>query len=98
MAIRGLERFKQERDALQLTLQMSAQNQSPEGQLTATLIEAMLETARHIIVSAEDGKPFIATSYGNAPELLVALDLPLVPASAGALPADPGTIYSARNR
>jgi hypothetical protein len=45
MAIRGLERFKQERDALQLTLQMSAQNQLPEGQLTAILIEAMLETA-----------------------------------------------------
>lgn len=79
MAIRGLERFKQERDALQLTLQMSAQNQSPEGQLTATLIEAILETAQHIIVAAEEGKPFIATSYGNAPELLVALDLPWYP-------------------
>jgi hypothetical protein len=45
MAVRGLEHFKQERDALQLILQMSGQNRSPEGQLSTTLIEAMLETA-----------------------------------------------------
>ncbi len=79
IAIRGLEHFKQERDALQLILQVYQQNQSPEGQLTATLIEAMLETAQRIIAAAEKGEPFIATSYGNAPELLVALDLPWYP-------------------
>jgi hypothetical protein len=52
MAERGLEHFKQERDALQLILQMSGQNRSPEGQLFTTLIEAMLETAQKIIAAA----------------------------------------------
>jgi benzoyl-CoA reductase subunit B len=79
VSIRGLERFKQERDALQLVLQTLEQNQSPESQLTATLFKAMLETAQRIIAAAEKGEPFIATSYGNAPELLVALDLPWYP-------------------
>jgi len=79
MAERGLEHFKQERDGLQLILQIYEQNQSPESQLTATLIGAMLETAQRIIAAAEAGKPFVATSYGNAPELLVALDLPWYP-------------------
>jgi len=79
MAIRGLEHFKQERDALQLILQMSGQNRSPEDRLTTTLFEAMLETAQRIIAAAEEGRPFIATSYGNAPELLVAMGLPWYP-------------------
>ena len=79
MAIRGLERFKQERDTMQLALPALEQNQSPESQLSATLFKAMLETAQRIIEAAEAGEPFIATSYGNAPELLVALDLPWYP-------------------
>jgi len=79
MAERGLERFKLERDAFQLVLQTLERNQSPESELTATLFEAMLETAQRIIAAAEKGEPFIATSYGNAPELLVALDLPWYP-------------------
>jgi len=66
MAVRGLEHFKQERDALQLILQMSGQNRSPEGQLSTTLIEAMLETAQKIIAAAEEGKPFIATSLSTS--------------------------------
>jgi benzoyl-CoA reductase subunit B len=79
MAERGLEHFKQERDALQLILQMYEKNQSPESQLSTTLIGAMLETAQKIIAAAQARRPFIATSYGNAPELLVALDLPWYP-------------------
>lgn len=76
---RGLERFKQEREALQLYLRTLGQSSSPEGELTRSLIESMLETSQRIIDCAEQGKPFIATSYGNAPELLVALDLPWYP-------------------
>ncbi len=76
---RGLGRFKQESDALRLYLQMREQDASPESQLTTTLIEAMLETSRRIIESAEEGKPFIATSYGNAPEMLVAMELAWYP-------------------
>ena len=76
---RGLERFKQERQALQLYLQTHEEDESPESQLTKALIEAMLESSQRIIDCAEKGEPFIATSYGNAPELLVALDLPWYP-------------------
>lgn len=76
MGIRGLERFKQDCDALQLALQGLEQSASPETQLTATLVKAMLERYHRIVVCAEEGKPFIATAFGNAPELFVALDLP----------------------
>jgi len=76
MSTKGLERFKQDRNALQIALQALEQNASPERQLTATLVKAMLESYDRIIVCAEEGKPFVATSYGNAPELFVALDLP----------------------
>ena len=79
MGIRGLERFKQDCDALQLALQGLEQSASPETRLTATLVKAMLERYHRIVVCAEEGKPFIATAFGNAPELFVALDLPWYP-------------------
>jgi benzoyl-CoA reductase subunit B len=79
MDMRGLENTKKHRDALQLILQVVAQSSSPETQLTATLFKAILERYDRIIGCAEEGKPFVATSYGNAPELLVALDLPWYP-------------------
>jgi benzoyl-CoA reductase subunit B len=79
MYIRGLEEVKQDRDALELAVQIAGLDQSPENQLTVTLLEAILESYDRIISCAEGGKPFIATSYGNAPELFVALDLPWYP-------------------
>jgi benzoyl-CoA reductase/2-hydroxyglutaryl-CoA dehydratase subunit BcrC/BadD/HgdB len=79
MDIRGLEEVKQDRDALQLAVQLAGLDQSPERQLTAALLEAIQESYDRTIACAEEGKPFIATSYGNAPELFVALDLPWYP-------------------
>ncbi len=76
MVTRGLERFKQVCDTLEFALPGLEQSPSAESHLTATLVKAMLESYRRIIVCAQEGKPFIATSYGNAPELFVALDLP----------------------
>ena len=76
MGIRGLDRFKQDCDALQFALAGLEQSESAESQLTATLVKAMLESYQRIVACAETGKPFIANSYGNAPELFVALDLP----------------------
>lgn len=76
MATRGLERFKQDRDALRLGVQGLEQSQSPEKELTASLARAILESYERIIACAEEGKPFIANTYANAPELFVALDLP----------------------
>jgi len=76
MVMRGLERFKQDRDALQLGVQGLEQSQSPEKQLTASLAGAILESYDRIIACAEEGRPFIANTYANAPELFVALDLP----------------------
>lgn len=81
MATRGLERFNQDRDALQLAVQGLEQSQSPEKQLTASLARAILESYNRIIACAEEGKPFIANTYANAPELFVALGLPWYPIS-----------------
>jgi len=76
MNLRGLEYFRQDRDALKLGVLGLEQTQSPEKRLTATLAKAIIENYDRIIECAEKGKPFIANTYGNAPELLVALDLP----------------------
>ena len=76
MTVKGLERFKQDRDALQFAVQGLEQGQSPERQLTVALVKAILDNYNLIIASAEEGKPFIANSYANAPELLAALNLP----------------------
>ena len=76
MGTEGLERFKQDRDALQLAVQGLEQSQSPERQLTAALAGAILESYDRIIMCAEEGRPFIANTYANAPELFVALDVP----------------------
>ncbi len=76
MSTKGLDRFKQDRDAFQLAVQSLEQSQSSEKQLTATLARAILESYSRIIMCAEESKPFIANTYANAPELFVALNLP----------------------
>jgi len=76
MGIIGLERFKQDRDAMQFAISGLDQSQSPERQLTVTLVKAMVDNYNRIITCAEKGESFIASSYANAPELFVALDLP----------------------
>ncbi len=67
MTVKGLERFKQDRDALQFAVQGLEQGQSPERQLSVALVKAIIDNYDLIIVSAEEGQPFIATSYANAP-------------------------------
>jgi len=76
MAPTGIECFKQVCDALEFALPGLEQSPSAESRLTATFGRAMLESYRRVIVCAQEGKPFIATSSWNAPELFVALDLP----------------------
>ncbi|HUU64179.1 MAG TPA: 2-hydroxyacyl-CoA dehydratase family protein [Dehalococcoidia bacterium] len=76
MGIIGLERFKRDRDTMQLAVQGLEQGQSPERKLTVTLVRTMIESYNRIIACAEEGRPFIASSYANAPEIFVALDLP----------------------
>jgi len=76
MSIIGLERFKRDRDTMQFAVEGLEQGQSPERRLTVDLVKAMLESYNRIIACAEEGKPFIASPYANAPELLVALGLP----------------------
>ena len=76
MRSKGLDHFKRDRDALQLAVQVLEQSQSPEKHLTATLVQAILHSYDQIIACAEQGKPFIANTYANAPELFAAMDLP----------------------
>ena len=76
MEIIGLERFKRDRDTMQLAVEGLDHGQSPERKLTVALVSAMLESYNRIIACVEEGKPFVASPYANAPELLVALDLP----------------------
>lgn len=76
MAIIGLERFKRDRDTMQLAVEGLEHVQSPERKLTVALVRAMLESYNRIIACVEEGKPFVASPYANAPEILVALDLP----------------------
>ena len=71
-----LERFKQDRDALLLAVQAMEQSPSPDKQLTASLARAIADSYTEIISCAEEGKPFIANVYANAPELFVALGVP----------------------
>jgi benzoyl-CoA reductase subunit B len=70
------KRFKQDRDALCLGVQALQENESPDKQLTVRLAKAIVENYDRVIDCAENGKPFVASSYGNAPEIFVAMDLP----------------------
>jgi len=76
MSVKGLEYFIRDRDALKLAVQVMEQNPSPEKQHTASLARAIFESYERIIDCAGEGKPFIANTYANAPEIFVALDLP----------------------
>ncbi len=76
MGTKGLERFRQDRNALESALPGLEQSEVPERQLSATLLKAILESYDRIITCAEEGRPFIANTYANAPELFAAMDLP----------------------
>ncbi|UCC60797.1 MAG: 2-hydroxyacyl-CoA dehydratase, partial [Dehalococcoidia bacterium] len=76
MSVKGLERFRQDRDALELGVQALEGNPVAEKQLTATLARTIVESYDRIIECAEEARPFVANVYANAPELLVTLDLP----------------------
>jgi benzoyl-CoA reductase subunit B len=76
MGSKGLERFKQERDELHFLAEAATANPTPEGQLTADLVKAIVEQYEAVIGCAEEGQPFIANYYSNAPEVFVAMGLP----------------------
>jgi benzoyl-CoA reductase subunit B len=76
MKVRQMERFKRDRDLLRLGLEAMESGASPEKDLTVRLGRAILRNYDEVIDCAENGRPFIASSYGNAPELFAALGLP----------------------
>jgi benzoyl-CoA reductase subunit B len=76
MGSRGLEQFKQERDELRFLAEGAAMSPTPEGQLTADLVKAIVERYDAVIACADEGRPFIANYYSNAPEIFVAMGLP----------------------
>ncbi len=73
---RGLERYRKERDDFRLLLHGLEADTSPDRQLTVIVVRAILDRYDTIIRCAEEGRPFIASYYANAPELFVAMDLP----------------------
>ncbi len=52
MGIIGLERFKQDRDAMQFAVSGLEQSQTPERQLTVTLDKAIVDNYNRIITCA----------------------------------------------
>jgi benzoyl-CoA reductase/2-hydroxyglutaryl-CoA dehydratase subunit BcrC/BadD/HgdB len=72
----GLERYKKEREDFRFLVQSLEGDTSPDRLLTLTVVRAILDRYDKIIDCAEQGRPFIANYYANAPELFVAMDLP----------------------
>ena len=58
------KRFKQNRDALCLGVRALQESESLDKQLTAKLAKAIVENYDRVIDCAENGKPFMASSYG----------------------------------
>lgn len=59
-----------------LGAQALEQSDSLDKQLTGRLARAIFESYDRVLDCKENGSPFIASSYGNAPEIFVAMGLP----------------------
>jgi benzoyl-CoA reductase/2-hydroxyglutaryl-CoA dehydratase subunit BcrC/BadD/HgdB len=72
---RGLERTIEEIQSYGAILKLLQDNPSEMNHLHIPLVQDRLETARKTLECVEQGKPFIATWFTNAPEICTAMDL-----------------------
>jgi hypothetical protein len=73
---RGIERFKQQRDAWALLGEFAECSEDPSERHTGTYANLVADYRDSIVRAHEEGKPFIADNYCTAPEIAVAMDLP----------------------
>ncbi|MFO8010746.1 MAG: 2-hydroxyacyl-CoA dehydratase family protein [Dehalococcoidia bacterium] len=71
----SLRRYKEERDWFQFLLQTLEQLPGEENRLQEKLLHILLDSKNSVIECAEQGKPFIAGYFCNAPEVFHAMDL-----------------------
>jgi len=72
---RQLERTIEEIQQYEAILKLLQDNPDEMSHLHLPLVQDRLETARRTLECVEQGKPFIATWYSNAPEICTAMDL-----------------------
>jgi len=72
---RQLERTIEEIHQYQAILNLLQDHPDEMSHLHIPLVKDRLETARRTLECVEQGKPFIATWYSNAPEICTAMDL-----------------------
>ncbi len=71
----SLKRYKEERDWFMFLLQTVEQLPGEENRLQEKLLHILLDSKNSVIECAEQGKPFIAGYFCNAPEVFHAMDL-----------------------
>jgi benzoyl-CoA reductase/2-hydroxyglutaryl-CoA dehydratase subunit BcrC/BadD/HgdB len=72
----AIKRLKEEIDFIHIGLERLDQSTADTANLNKTLLQAMLEHNEKLLQAYDDGKPFIASYYANAPEIYAAMDLP----------------------
>ncbi len=76
MSDKAMQRLKDEITMFEAGIEVLSQEENPVRKLNQTIVEAMLENNRRLLKACEEGAPIIASYYGFAPEVLVAMDLP----------------------
>jgi benzoyl-CoA reductase/2-hydroxyglutaryl-CoA dehydratase subunit BcrC/BadD/HgdB len=73
---RSLARYKKERDWFKFLLETVKQLPTEEDRLQEKMLNILLDSKKTVIDCAENGKPFIAGYFCNAPEIFHAMNLP----------------------
>ena len=76
MKLKGVERYKQERDWFQMGLNACRFMPGEEFKLQAQLLEILLDSKQVVVDCVENDQPFIGGYFCNAPELFHAMNLP----------------------
>ncbi len=76
MMVKGLERYKQEREYFNFITNLLAADPNEEIQLSKEVTEITVARYDEIIRCAEEDKPFIGGYFCAAPEVYAAMDLP----------------------
>jgi len=76
MGSNGLQRFKRDSELLHAGLELLELDGSWDAGLTKGLARAIAARYDRVIECAETGRPFAANSFGIAPEIFAAMDLP----------------------
>ncbi len=76
MGANGLQRFRRDSELLHAGLQLLEHDGSWDASLSRGLGGAIAARYDRVIESAETGRPFAANSFGVAPEIFAAMDLP----------------------